>query len=230
MMAGLAAKETYKLAANLAKITPKGLEVVESIKLEISNWINKNKYLSEEESQTLTRNNTDNNNENDRFDSKQILNYELDQSQSNSSSNQQTINEHESVNNLLALSSLMTRHINSDDFLSSESRLVHSKFQRLFHFLLTDVHNEPIIEALGDHISTLADVDDALIHLNRNATLKFRNYRKFIDRILNIFFLLNRLIVSFFNRYTNSFIFLLDTSAVLFLNGHINSFIFKWIH
>ncbi|CAF4979734.1 unnamed protein product, partial [Rotaria magnacalcarata] len=62
------------------------------------------------------------------------------------------------------------------------SRLIHSKFQRLFHFLVTDVYTEPIKQALGDEISNLAEVDDGLIELNRNATLKFRNYKQFREQ------------------------------------------------
>lgn len=92
-------------------------------------------------------------------------------------------NKPNSINDLLALSSLMSHHINSDDFLSSESRLVRSKSQRLFHFLITDIYNEPMTQALGDRISNLAEVDDALINLNRNATLKFRNYKQFREQV-----------------------------------------------
>jgi hypothetical protein len=87
------------------------------------------------------------------------------------------------INDLLGLSSLLSHHINSEDFIASESRLVRSKFHNLFHFLLTDVYNEPMTQALGDHISNLTQVDDALINLNRNATLKFRNYKQFREQV-----------------------------------------------
>ncbi|CAF2733163.1 unnamed protein product [Rotaria sp. Silwood2] len=93
-------------------------------------------------------------------------------------------NKQEWINDILALSSLLSHHTNSDNVISSESRLIHSKFQRLFHFLVTDVYNEPATQALGDHISNLAEVDDALINLNRNATLKFRNYKQFREQRL----------------------------------------------
>ncbi|CAF1024890.1 unnamed protein product [Rotaria sordida] len=128
----------------------------------------------------------DDNNEDYLFDTNKIINHKFNQSISisSSSSDKQSVNKQEYINDLLALSSLMSHHINSDDFISSESRLIHSKFQRLFHFLLTDVYNEPITQALGDHISNLTEVDDALINLNRNATLKFRNYKQFREQRL----------------------------------------------
>jgi chemotaxis methyl-accepting protein methylase len=103
-------------------------------------------------------------------------------------------NKQDRINDLLTLSSLMSPHINSDDFLSSESRLVRSKFQRLLHFLTTDVYNEPMTQALGDRISNLAEVDDALINLNRNATLKFRNYKQFREQVRLIYHLRNTFI------------------------------------
>jgi len=98
-------------------------------------------------------------------------------------SDKQNANKQNEINDLLALSSLMSYHINSDNILTSETRLIHSIFQRVFHFLVTDVYNEPITQALGDQISNLAEVDDALINLNRNATLKFRNYQQFREQV-----------------------------------------------
>ena len=50
-------------------------------------------------------------------------------------SNEDNIIKQEQMNDLLALSSLMSYHNKSDHILSSESHLIHSKFQRLFHFL-----------------------------------------------------------------------------------------------
>ncbi|CAF1066246.1 unnamed protein product [Rotaria magnacalcarata] len=113
-----------------------------------------------------------------------LLDDEFNPSISMASSDKQSANQQEWVHDLLALSSLMSHHINSNDFISSESRLIHSKFQRLFHFLVTDVYTEPIKQALGDEISNLAEVDDGLIELNRNATLKFRNYKQFREQRL----------------------------------------------
>ncbi|CAF0823620.1 unnamed protein product [Rotaria sp. Silwood1] len=129
----------------------------------------------------------DDKNEDYLFDRNKIINHKFNQSRSSSSSSSSdkyNVNKQEWVNDLLALSSLLSHHINSSDFISSESRLIHSKFQRLFHFLITDVYNEPTTHALGDHISNLAEVDDALINLNRNATLKFRNYKQFREQRL----------------------------------------------
>jgi hypothetical protein len=100
-----------------------------------------------------------------------------------SSSDNHNVNKQARLNDLLTSSSLMSHHINSDDFISSESRLVHSKLQRLFHFLVTDVYNESITEALGDRISNLHEVNDTLINLNRNATLKFRNYKQIREQV-----------------------------------------------
>jgi hypothetical protein len=94
----------------------------------------------------------------------------------------------EEINDLLALSSLMSYHINSEQIISSESHLIHSKFQRLFHFLVTDVYNEPMRQALGDQISNLMEVDNALINLSRNATLKFRNYKQIREQVRLILF------------------------------------------
>ena len=87
------------------------------------------------------------------------------------------------INDLLALSSLMSHHVESDHFLASESSLIRSKFLRLFHFLLTDTEHEPMAQASGDTIATADQVDDALINLNRNATLKFRNYKQFRELV-----------------------------------------------
>ncbi|CAF4426895.1 unnamed protein product, partial [Adineta steineri] len=84
---------------------------------------------------------------------------------------------------LLGLSSLISHHTDSNDFISSESRLIHSKFQHLFHFLVNDISNESMTQALGDKISNLDQVNDALINLNRNATLKFRNYKQFREQV-----------------------------------------------
>lgn len=95
------------------------------------------------------------------------------------------------INDLLSLSSLMSFHINSDHILSSESRLIHSKFQRTFDFLDTDVYNEPITQVLAGQISNIAEVDDALINLNRNATLKFRNYQQFREQVSDYLFYLS---------------------------------------
>jgi hypothetical protein len=104
------------------------------------------------------------------------------------SSDKHSINKQKEINDLLSLSSLMSYHINSDNILSSESRLIHSKFQRLFHFLGTDIYNEPMKQALGDQISNLDEVNNALINLNRNATLKFRNYKQFREHVCFCFF------------------------------------------
>ena len=89
----------------------------------------------------------------------------------------------EEIKDLLALTSLMSHHVQSDHFLASESSLIRSKFLRLFHFLLTDVQHEPMAQASGDTIATVDQVDDALINLNRNATLKFRNYKQFRELV-----------------------------------------------
>ncbi|CAF0754215.1 unnamed protein product [Adineta steineri] len=93
-------------------------------------------------------------------------------------------NKQEDINDLLGLSSLISQHTDSNDFISSESRLIHSKFQHLFHFLVNDISNESMTQALGDEISNLDQVNDALINLNRNATLKFRNYKQFREQLL----------------------------------------------
>jgi hypothetical protein len=98
-------------------------------------------------------------------------------------SNSYDTNNNETIPDLLTLSSLMSHGIRSDDFLSSESRLIRSKFQRLFHFLLIDVQNEPMTHALGNSIFTNIQIDDALLNLNRNATLKFRNYKQFREQV-----------------------------------------------
>jgi hypothetical protein len=103
------------------------------------------------------------------------------------SSDQHSANKQEQINDLLALSSLMSYQLNSEKILSSESRLIHSKFQRLFHFLVTDVYNQPMTQALGDQISNIAEVDDALINLTRNATLKFRNYKQIREQVRRFF-------------------------------------------
>ncbi len=99
------------------------------------------------------------------------------------SSEKHNTNKQEQINDLLALSSLMSYHIKSDEIISSENHLIHSKFQRLFHFLVTDIYNESITQALGDQISNLTEVDNTLIKLNRNATLKFRNYKQFREQV-----------------------------------------------
>jgi hypothetical protein len=106
------------------------------------------------------------------------------------SSENYNINKQEQINDLLALSSLMSYHINSDQIISSEYHLIHSKFQRLF---VTDVYNEPMRHALGDQISNITEVDNALINLSRNATLKFRNYKQFREQVRLIFFFLSLL-------------------------------------
>lgn len=106
-----------------------------------------------------------------------------DRSMFTSSFGEHRANTRQGVDDLLALSSLMSNHVHSDHFLASESRLIHSKFQRLFHFLLTDVQHEPMIQASGDAISMPEHVDDALINLNRSATLKFRNYKQFREHV-----------------------------------------------
>jgi len=119
------------------------------------------------------------------FDTNEHIQHKIHQciSLSSSSSDNHNVNKQARLNDLLTLSSLMSHHINSDDFISSESRLVRSKLQRLFHFLVTDVYNESITEALGDRISNLAEVNDTLINLNRNATLKFRNYKQIREQV-----------------------------------------------
>ena len=48
---------------------------------------------------------------------------------------------------------------------------------------MTDVYNEPMTQALGDQISNLAEVEEAMINLNRNSTLKFRNYKQFREQV-----------------------------------------------
>lgn len=110
---------------------------------------------------------------------------ELDRSifQSNATSDPTHGDHHEEIQDLLALSSIMSHHVPSDHFLGSESSLIRSKFLRLFHFLLTDVQNEPMGQALGDAINTADQLDDALIHLSRNTTLKYRNYRQFRELV-----------------------------------------------
>lgn len=117
----------------------------------------------------------------------EIIDEDYASDRNNPSSDKQSTNKQEWIHDLLALSSLMSYHVNSDDFISSESRLIHSKFQRLFHFLTTDVYNEPIKQAFGDRISNLAEIDDALINLNRNATLKFRNYKQIREQVCFLF-------------------------------------------
>ena len=87
------------------------------------------------------------------------------------------------IHDLLALSSLFSSGIDADQFLASESRLIRSKLQRLFQHLLTDAQCEPVTQASGDQISTSAHVDDALLSLNRHATLKFRNYKHFREQV-----------------------------------------------
>lgn len=94
----------------------------------------------------------------------------------------------EQIHDLLSLSSLMSYHMNSDNILSSETRFVHSKFQRIFHFLLSDQSNQSIRQALGDQISNLDQVDNTLKDLNRNATLKFRNYQRIRQQVSLPFF------------------------------------------
>ena len=123
------------------------------------------------------------NNQDSLFNKNKIFRDELNQSESILSSDEQNIHRQKSVDDLLALSSLILHHIDSNDFISSEGRLVHSKFQRLFHFLVTDVYNEPMTQALGDHITNLAEVDETLINLSRNATLKYRNYKQFREQV-----------------------------------------------
>ncbi|UJR27944.1 hypothetical protein I4U23_009204 [Adineta vaga] len=93
-------------------------------------------------------------------------------------------NRNEQFNDLLALSSLISQPGNTDDLTSSESRLIHSKIQRLFHFLVNDVYNESMTRAQGEQISNLTQIDHTLINLNRNATLKFRNYKQFREQLL----------------------------------------------
>lgn len=92
-------------------------------------------------------------------------------------------NQQEQIHDLSVLSSLMSYHIHSEQILSSESQLIRSKFQRVFQFLQTDIYNEPMKHALGDQMKHINDVDEALIKLNRNATLKFRNYKQFRERV-----------------------------------------------
>lgn len=87
------------------------------------------------------------------------------------------------MNDLSLLSSLMSYHIKSDQIISSESHLIRLKFQRFFQFLQTDIYNEPMKQALGDQITHITDVDDALMKLSGNATLKFRNYKQFRERV-----------------------------------------------
>ena len=113
---------------------------------------------------------------------------ELDRSifQSFSASDQYNGIQNDEINDLLALSSLMAHHVQSDHFIASESSLIRSKFQRLFHFLLTDGQHESMAQALGDVIVNADQVDDALINLNRNATLKFRNYKQFRELVGHI--------------------------------------------
>ena len=125
----------------------------------------------------------DENNQDSLFNTNKICRDELNQSESILSSDEQNIRQQKSVDDLLALSSLMLHHIDSNNFISSESRLVHSKFQRLFHFLVTDVHNESMTQALADHITNLTEVDETPINLSRNATLKFRNYKQFREQV-----------------------------------------------
>ncbi|CAF0990795.1 unnamed protein product [Didymodactylos carnosus] len=96
----------------------------------------------------------------------------------------QSDNQREWINDLTALGSLMSHHVGDDDFVASESKLVRSKLQRLFGFVLSDMNSEPMSQALGDNISNLNEVDDALLNLNRNATLKFRNYKQFREEFI----------------------------------------------
>jgi hypothetical protein len=83
------------------------------------------------------------------------------------------------------LSSLMSQQMPSNEFTSSESRLIRSKVQRLFNFLVNDVYDESTAQAPGDQIFNLAQVDETLIKLNRNATLKFRNYKQLREQVRN---------------------------------------------
>lgn len=112
----------------------------------------------------------------DRFD----LSEEIYRSISSDNSNR---HQQEHFHDLSVLSSLMSYHIHSDQILSSESQLIRSKFQRFFQFLQTDIYNEPMKQALGDQITHINDVDDALMKLSRNATLKFRNYKHFREQV-----------------------------------------------
>ncbi|CAF0810931.1 unnamed protein product [Adineta steineri] len=149
-------------------------------------------------------------------------------------------NKQEDINDLLGLSSLISHHTDSNDFISSESRLIHSKFQHLFHFLVNDISNESMTQALGDKISNLDQVNDALINLNRNATLKFRNYKQFREQLLassnekrNISITSNNLN----NRSTNSRQSTIDSRLQRYLSKNalkylvhyfIHSSFFKW--
>ena len=92
-------------------------------------------------------------------------------------------NTNEQINDLLGLSSLLSRQTNSNEFISSESRLIRSKIQRLFHSLTNDACKESMAQAQGDRISNLVQVDHALIELGRNATLKFRNYKQLREQV-----------------------------------------------
>ena len=88
------------------------------------------------------------------------------------------------IDDLLALSSLFTTGtVDTDPLLASESRLIRSKLQRLFQHLLTNAQSEPVTQASGDQISSSEHVDDALLKLNRHATLKFRNYKHFREQV-----------------------------------------------
>lgn len=92
------------------------------------------------------------------------------------------------INDLLGLSSLMSFHLKSDEKISSENHLIHSKFERLFNFLLTDVYNEPTNQILGEQISNLTEIEQAMMKSNRNATLKFRNYKQFREQVTSASF------------------------------------------
>ncbi|CAF1376657.1 unnamed protein product [Adineta ricciae] len=93
-------------------------------------------------------------------------------------------NTNEQINDLLGLSSLLSQQTSSNEFISSESRLIRSKIQRLFHFLANDAYKESVAQAEGDRISNLVQVDHTLIELGRNATLKFRNYKQLREQLL----------------------------------------------
>lgn len=80
-----------------------------------------------------------------------------------------------------------SRHLTPSQFLSAESRLIQSKFRRFLHFLLTDLENEPIAEAPLDSIRSTTHLDETLLHFGRTATLKFRNYKLFRERVRSLF-------------------------------------------
>lgn len=97
--------------------------------------------------------------------------------------NERNARRQDQINDLLGLSSLMSYHLKSDEKISSEHHVIHSKFERLFNFLLTDVYHEPMHQILGEQISNLTDVEQAMLKLNRNAVLKFRNYKQFREQV-----------------------------------------------